>query len=458
MKRSALATAVASLDVSQEAIDFQGTQFFDALTTAVGELRKAIADGPGNLSANTVEDELADIADNADIPGIIKAYTNMSLDFFIDPADYANAWVYPRFMSKNDIFIRRLAGNAHGLKESIKDIQKMGGRGIGYVDRKSGRVHGYFEGVISEFCVTWGLLDNKSYSDAEVAAIMLHEIGHYFTAFEYLGKYLNMSMVLQTACSQAFELETYETRAYVLVESSKLLGLKIDNVEDLAKIDDAKVRADAIQTVFMREARREQESGTNTFIYDLRICEQAADVYATRFGAARALATGMDKMQRQYDVTTMGTATYCFLEGMKWLVGLGILIVPLVAIPALAAHSFLFGVIVTITFFASNPSELLYDRGAQRLKLIYQQLIEELKNPKTDVKRRKQLVEDADMLKAIIQQHKDRRTLFEWLQTKLLPSFAKDWKIEVLQKELEALAANELFVTAHKFHPGVKSA
>jgi hypothetical protein len=458
MKRSALAIAVASLDVSQEAINFQGTQFFDALTTAVGQLRKAIADGPGDFLADTVEDELADIVLNVDISGIIKAYTNMSLDFFIDPADYANAWVYPRFMSKNDLFVRRLAGNSHGLKESIDDIKKLGGRGVGYVDRKSGRVHGYFEDVKSEFCVTWGLLDNKSYSDAEVAAIMLHEIGHYFTAFEYLGKYLNMSMVLQTACSQAFELETYETRAYVLVESSKLLGLKIDNVEDLAKIDDPKVRADAIQTIFMREARREQESGSNTFIYDLRICEQAADVYATRFGAARALATGMDKLLRQHDVTTMGTGTYCFLEGMKWLVSLGILIVPWRAVPALAAHSLLFGVIVTITFFASNPSELLYDRGAQRLKLIYQQLIEELKNSKTDIKRRKQLVEDADMLKAIIKEHHDRRTLFEWLQTNLLPSFSKDWKVESLQKELEALVANDLFVTAHKFHPGVKSA
>lgn len=440
MKRSALAIAVASLDVSQEAIDFQGTQFFDALTAAVGELRKIKFSSMGEYD----EEEVGKV----DVVGIIKAYTNMSLDFYIDPAPYANAWVYPRFMSMNDLFIRRLAGNPHGLRESLKDIQKMGGRGVGYVDRKSGRVHGYFEDVNSDFCVTHGLLNDKSYSDAEVAAIMLHEIGHYFTAFEYLGKYLNMSMVLQTACSEAFDLETYETRAYVLVESSKLLGLKIDKVEDLAKIDDAKVRSDAIQTVFMREAQREQQSGTGTFVYDLRICEQAADVYATRHGATRALATGMDKLLRQHSNTTLGTGMFCFMEVMKWIAGLGLTV----------ATSGVFGVMLGIIFFASNPSELLYDRGAQRLKLIYQQLIEELKNPKTDVKRRKQLVEDADMLKAIIQQHKDRRTLFEWLQTNLLPSFSKDWKVEGLQKELEALVANDLFVTAHKFHPGVKSA
>lgn len=450
MKRSALAIAVASLDVSQEAIDFQGTQFFDALCTAVGQLRKLKASAVGKYDDEDVN--------AVDIKGIIKAYTNMSLDFFIDPAPYANAWVYPRFMSKNDIFVRRLAGNPHGLHESLKEIQKLGGRGVGYVDRKTGRVHGYFEDVNSDFCVTHGLLADNSFSDEEVAAIMSHEIGHYFTAFEYLGKYLNMSLVLQTACSQAFELETYETRALVLVESSKMLGLKIEGVEDLAKIDDAKVRADAIQTIFMREALREQKSGTNTYVYDLRSCEQAADVYATRLGCARALATGMDKLLRLHGDTTMGTGTYCFLEGMKWLVSLGILIVPWLAVPALAAHSLLFGVVVTITFFAANPSELLYDRGAQRLKLIYQQLIEELKNQKTDIKRRKQLVEDADMLKAIIKEHQDRRTLFEWFQTNLLPSFSKDWKVENLQKELEALVANDLFVTAHKFHPGVKSA
>lgn len=440
MKRSALAIAVASLDVSQEAIDFQGTQFFDALCTAVGQLRKL----KGSASGKYDEEEV----NGVDIKGIIKAYTNMSLDFFIDPAPYANAWVYPRFVSKNDLFIRRLSGNPHGLRENLKDIQKLGGMGFGYVDRKTGRVHGCFEDMNSDFCVTHGLLSDSSFSDEEVAGIMSHEIGHYFTAFEYLGKYLNMSLVLQTACSQAFDLETYETRALVLVESSKMLGIKIEGVEDIAKIDDAKVRADVIQTIFMREARREPQSGTNSYIYDLRACEQAADIYATRLGCARALATGMDKLLRQHDNTTMGTGVFCFLEGMKWLAGLGITV----------WTGGLFGVLAAVIFFASNPSELLYDRGAQRLKLIYQQLIEELKNPKADVKRRKQLVEDADMLKALIQQHHDRRTLFEWLQTNLLPSFSKDWKVEGLQKELEALVANDLFVTAHKFHPGVKSA
>lgn len=436
MKKTQLAAAViAATTVSQEAIAFQGTHFFDVVTEAIGKIRNPKLDSKGRYDVSA-----------ADLPAIVKAYTNMSLTFFIDHSPLPNAYVMPASLAKDHIFNGRGAGGYH-LNENIAAIKKLGGKAVGYVDRKTGKVHGHFTEIESFSAITHGLLTDNRYTDREIAAIYLHEVGHYFTFFEYLGKYLTMNMVLASATSSALDNEPYEVRATVLVEAAKALKLDVKEIPQLAQIPDAEQRAQAVQVVFMRKAAEEQQSGTGTFVYDQRICEQAADIFATRHGAGRDLATGMEKLERAYGNAHYSTFAFCAIEAVKLIALSGLTIV--------TGGSWL--AVVAVMFFFANPSEKIYDDGTARIRLMRQQMIEELKLKDLPPERRRVLIEDVETVKEILNTMQDRRTLMQFLQTTILPWMRRDFKMEQLQKDLETLIANDLFVSAAKFKHGEKA-
>lgn len=431
-----LARSMVDLTLSNEAIAFQDTKFFDALVEAFTKVREITPGRQGEYPADALQ--------KIDIPAIVKAHTNMSLRFYVDAAKTPNAYVMPVAMHRNHIFAAGRGEFSYRLNENIARVRKAGGQSVGYCDRKTGRVHGYFTTVESFSAVTAGLIESSDFTAEEIAAIYLHEVGHYFTFFEYLGKMVSMNMVLATATSSALNNESYETRATILVESAKALKLKVDNVESLARIDDDAVRATTIQTVFMRAAAEKQQSGTDTLIYDERICEQAADIFATRFGAGRALATGMDRIVRLYGDTGMSTFAFCAMEAVKVVAVIGLSVVTGGFVTALVLAIFLF----------ANPTQKLYDSGEARIRLIRQQMIEELKNQSISPEKRAILLEDVQLVAGLLTTLKDRRSLLEFVQTSILPWMRSDFKMEMVQKQLESLIANDLFVAAAKFKHG----
>jgi len=288
------------------------------------------------------------------------------------------------------------------------------------------------------------LLMSSHFTDGEIAAILLHEIGHAFTFFEYTGKYLTVNAVLAAATATALDNEPFETRTHVLVESASTLGVKIPELEKLAKIKDPTIRSNAIQVVFMRALYEKNQSGSGTGIYDYRVCEQSADIFATRHGAGREIVTGLDKLLRYGDPAYLTTATYCAMELVKMLGGTLMV----------AATMGLYAPYMLAMFLFVKPEVKIYDSATARFTLVRQQLVEELKLTDLTVDRRRALLDDVMVVNNIVSNMKDRRTLWELLQTTVVPSMRRDFKMEVLQKQLESLIANDLFVAAAKFKHG----
>jgi len=432
-----LARSMLDLTQSNEAIAFQDGKFFTEMTVVVNALR--------DINFKAPAAEISKALDAVNFNAVVKRFTNMELYLTVRLTNNIGASVCPVSFTKNHVF-NSPTGRAHEFKleTHLEAIRNRGGREFGAVDRKTGKVHGVYAETTTYVFITAGLLMSSHFTDGEIAAILLHEIGHAFTFFEYTGKYLTVNAVLAAATATALDNEPFETRTHVLVESASTLGVKIPELEKLAKIKDPTIRSNAIQVVFMRALYEKNQSGSGTGIYDYRVCEQSADIFATRHGAGREIVTGLDKLLRYGDPAYLTTATYCAMEFVKMLGGTLMV----------AATMGLYAPYMLAMFLFVKPEVKIYDSATARFTLVRQQLVEELKLTDLTVDRRRALLDDVMVVNNIVSNMKDRRTLWELLQTTVVPSMRRDFKMEVLQKQLESLIANDLFVAAAKFKHG----
>lgn len=429
-------------DPSLEAIDFQGGALFSDLTAAIAKVRSGRAISQKDL-------------DDVEIPSIVRAHTGISLTIQIQDDPAYNASVIPPVVDKNHPFyaewVRPLLG-----KEGVDAIRAAGGKVTAGVDRRTGKVFGLYTKVTAQAFLTRGLLESKKFSDAEIAAIFLHEIGHVESYFEYLGNTFRANYVLSATTAAIMQTSGVKEREVILMEAEKALGVKIHDREKLAEVDNTSANG-TIAVVFLSEMATKSRSETGFNLYDIRSWEQLSDQFATRHGAGRDLVTALDKIWRSYGHdAVLSTPTFLVMEVAKFLTLSGFILIPVAVGAAPLALPGIFYLIVIMGI--SNPQEKIYDDPKDRVKMVKQQVIEALKNKSISDVKRKQLLADVDFIQSIEDDLESRRGFVEFLWAKVFPWGRKSASQAEMMKELEQLANNELFVVATKFKLGVNHA
>lgn len=400
---------------------------FEELKEAIGKLRAS-----DTFTTDSIKE--------SGIMQLIKDRTNMSINFMVAPNYSEAAYVTWPSIDKNHPFVDNQIRKHIHQDTGLTLIRALGGSMTGSVDVRNCRVGGIFEKLEADIVIGEGLLVSKRYNDGEITAIVLHEIGHYWTYFVYLGSVVTASHVISATTKAVYEIEDLEERKIVLSEAEKVLGVEIANKERIA-IMPKQVRGLATESVLVSAKAMQSQSETGYNIYELRSVEQLADRFAVQHGAGPDLATALDKIVRaRGHQATMSTAEHVFFETCK--------------LTMFTAGLFLFPVPLLIAVLTTSPLEKYYDDPEKRIRLIKQMIVDELKDDRLTPARRKQLQDDYTLANTVEEGLDDKRTLLELFHSTIMPSGRRAMKQEESQKRIEDLMNNELFVISNRFKIG----
>jgi hypothetical protein len=361
---------------------------------------------------------------------LILSQVGMLVNLNYDPSPSANACVRVPIIDRNHPLLidwhREISSNEDGLKE----VKRNKGVLLGGIDRATSKISGSFSTIPIDVYLTRGLFIEQRFTNKEITAILLHELGHVFTFLEYLGTNLTTNYVLQHISRSLLETRELKRKYEIIEEGSDILGIKLDDPEALTRTENETV----IQTVILQEVFKVQYSELNSKIHDMTAWEMLSDQFSTRHGAGRDLVTGLDKIMRLYgSAEYRNTFGYLAVEAFKLLM-------------FIATIPFFFGIPHLLMLTVIDPTQSLYDKPKSRMERIRRDMVDDLKNSDLDKNYQKQLVQDIEVIDKVLKEMTERRTLYEFFWTNTWSR--KEYKQLKFQQELEMLINNDIFVKA----------
>lgn len=286
----------------------------------------------------------------------------------------------------------------------------------------------------------WGMPSNHRFSSEEMAAIFLHEIGHFFTYCEAFSRTVTTNMALgamSKALDGAYEVGEREVIIARCVDDLKLTDV---DIKALAATDKKSI----IETAIVVEVVEKSRSELGISIYDSTASEFLADQFANRHGCGRHLMTGLNKFVLMFGGEYAHQSTPAFMFGQ--LASIIFMFLPALFAPALLAVTIPVNILVILLGGAGDDGDNTYDTPEIRFRRIKQDTINRLKNRYISKEEKKRILADLVEMEKAMEGIKDKREWREYIATTLIPVYRRHRKTKLLQQELEQLGNNPLFV------------
>lgn len=472
---SALETHIDTLEVdiphvgtvfSPEAISFQGDSYKTAMTGYLEEVYDICVEqmrsvsGPFDVNKKRLAEYLEPV--HAKMRKLVKDEMGIKVLFHLT-GNY-NAYVYPNtFNHKNVLYGTRgdfpdaVINQNPDVFRKLKTEQEKG-----WVDLKNGKVGGIFsEQTINVYysptSFMLGLEDTLT--PAEVAAIITHELGHAFTYFEYSDRLSYTNAILQNIVEEATDIKDDAKRQeYIIkeVKSKKLLDKK--EIKELQGSNNRLVMG------FKLFKLMNQKVGTQLINarYSDTNSEALADNFASRYGYAREIVTGLNKVYEAFGAPEKASNPiwYGILSVLELFVTLCMYLMFsfiwgfLFGMLGGSVVGAVIGVMLLVLFVAGAGDEhrdLTYDDLQDRFTRLYHDQIARLKNSSRMSKELKgEILLSLEEMKAIIDDTRNHVGIMTTLSNFLFSSNRQAHKEKEFQKLLESLAHNELIVKAQQ--------
>lgn len=432
--------------VSMEAINYQGRSLllFDLVSSI--EL----------LRTNPAIDQAA--LDRSGLAGAIFKRTGIRVELLLtDHTEPYENFAEPPVVNASNPYFRLLQGYALAdehvpVLDRHQRALRLAVETMGWVDLKTGRVNGVFSTLINRVYIAKSLLDDRSYTSEEVAAVYLHEVGHLFSYFETVAYTSASNSVIETAI-QAIQATDEKVLKYKLISQSlSVFGITDkDAIEAVVEeVDGTVIRALLIKTMEQAEQGRvKQLSQEKDAHLNFRSIEHMADQFAIRNGASLPLATAQHKLAKRVGIHSYGRSKAAFLAVQA--VRYGALIGLTFASPPIGiCMAFMVGLLLTADAVESDYRQ----EPGERIARIKSDVVQLLKNTRLDNKLRKQLLEDVEAIDAVRQDAKEHDGVIRFLWRSLSPSSRRQATLREFQKGLEDLINNDLFIHANRLKGG----
>ncbi len=411
-----------------ESIDFQDGSFFKALTECIVQIRK-------NINNSLSDKSIINSKEMQSLEECIKKYTNISIKMNL--SGFGAAVMIPKFKNNHILLSDELKDLFDNLNiDSEEDIKKLSkslkNKKIkGSVDIKRSKIDGIFASHVNEMFINKNILLKDKYLPSEVAAILLHEIGHVFTFFEYSTRMLSTNQALTLINKTIDNRMSLDTKEIVFLDIRDSIGLDKESIDALKKTN-SKEEANVI---VLNKSIQKNISELGFSLYDYTSCEQLADNFCTRHGAGKDLVTALEKIINDGYWLSVG---FYILTITPWFISTP-LYTPLIII-----------LTIVISNVINEDGKNIYDNDVSRFERIKHQNTERLKSNKLSVEEKNLYIEQNESINIILKEYKDNKSLIQYLAYYLKPKYrtAKDY--EDLQKSLERLASNVLFDKAAK--------
>lgn len=203
-----------NLSAALESISFQGDSFFKALTKIVQAARVG---GQNDISADRFK---------MDLSKTVAEYTNILILPRFITAGFDNAFVIvPRLTPGN--ILHKPEVNEKFLKPWLKTINSSRDELVtGWVDPKTSKVGGYFATVAhpAYFDISWIFAERLTAET--VAAVILHEVGHAYTFFQFVADSAATNLILAQAFQDLTEEKDPAKYNVILSNAAKRVGLE----------------------------------------------------------------------------------------------------------------------------------------------------------------------------------------------------------------------------------------
>lgn len=413
-----------NITMQTEAIAHQGKSLlFIELASLIGEARKTPkAEAKSNLLTKLGMAE------------VITRHTGLKTTVNLEMAGFVNAWITPPYLDANHPVVDDLRRNdgwieSHVAEESNKFFGQKG-QAIGSVDLEKSRLGGAFTKLECPITVTKGLLFHDKFSNEAIAAVILHEIGHAFTAFEFLGRIMTFNGALQAASEQFLRANTRTDKLLVIQDTDKAFGVKTEDPELMAATKDK----DVFQLAYARTYLLDRKSSLDSHIYDITLWESLADQFAMRHGAGKEAIFAIYEISKSvFSASYQSYLTHIIFTVIK------------IALFCLVLFG---GALVLLPLIFINPAKKIYDDPKARMQRMRNDLVAGLKDDRMDKEYRKGVVDDLKQIDELLKTVNDKRGVIEMFYTAVLPSGRRQYSQRAFQMEMERLTSNNLLVAA----------
>jgi hypothetical protein len=410
---------------SFEAIDHQAGDFFEALTAIVSSGHGATFTG---LKSRGIDKQLS---------ACIKRFTNLTIqvrfmDSFESPGD---AWIGIPATDMNHAILddgaRLFYQEYFSGKSLISEHSKKAGL-LTRVDRVRGKVYGDYTNIVAELGIADEFFNSQYYEPEECAAVILHEVGHYFSYIEFLSCAITTNFVLSQLADGLSRATNPKERETYIVMAKDVLGSSANvNAEELSRASDP----NAVEIVLVKDYIEMKRVEFGYDFFNQATWEAMADQFCSRQGAGRPLLTALDKIERRYgfDIAMRGKTAFYFAEVLKVIFTLSIV-----------------GTIVGLTMILCDSANFLYGRMPVRYERIRAELVDRLKDRKLDKAKQASITADIAVIDEIMKTVSDQRQWFSYIGAMLFTAKREYYKAEAVSRELEKLGANDFFVHSAK--------
>jgi len=410
----------------QEAIAHQGrSQLFRDICLIFREIKEL----PYNALTK-------DLLTKKGLDKVIEKHTGLNVPVKISREPYINAWVYPPYIDANHAvfagnkyerdnpwildYIKKQSDKAFGKSESI----------FGTVDREKSRVSGDFTKIECPMFITALLINRQDITPEMATSVILHELGHVFTYFEFMGRVTTFNGALQAASEMFFKCDTREDRLKIIRDVGDKFGVDTDDRDALMNARNK----DSFITVLARGYVIDRKSSMGSSIYDITLWESLSDQFSMRHGSGVDGVKMMDILYKNSGASayssTLGHVIFTLFKVLMFII----------------FTFFTFGLPLLILFI--NPAEKIYDEPEARMKRMRNDFVMGLKSPNISDEEKKKIAQDVKDIDDIIRDLNDKRGLIELFYTSCTPEGRRQFSQMRFQQDVERLMANDLLVSS----------
>lgn len=378
------------------------------------------------------------VFDAAKLNEIFLRTMGLAIRFTLDPTLRENAYVIVPQIDKQHPLINKWRKHFASERDGVASV-RWGGEGVaGEVDLAKVKVSGFYSKLVSQLFVTQGFIQNESFSHREIAAVIMHEIGHIMTYFIMLGQMDTTCYILTDFVRQAIKAETPEHKVKLFTELKKNTGIDAAKNEQIMNA----TNANTLQVLLLSEIAEDTRSEFGSSLFDARSFEALSDQFAARMGFSRDLATALDRLMRAAEpISYRNTFVYLMMEIGKTLFIIAGLMLPLAGVFSIWTP-------LAVLLMAASPVEREYDKPGERIGRLRKELVAQLKDPRQPKARTSALLEDIKVIDALEKEINDRESWHEAVWNMVFPYARRQRDTRQQLQQLENLVNNDLFVSA----------
>ena len=434
------------LRLATEAIDFQRKDSFGKeLEKIFKEIKDFVLDSSLGYDNVRIELQKADYAER--LSALVLARLGIKVKFIFNTNAFASC--LPLYLNKNHILIENYLHGQFKIDDQEKFINANNNE-KGWIDLKIAKAGGIFSKYEHYLYINPAfmfIVRELNFTEKDVTAIVLHEIGHLFTNLEFSDRLERTNQVLASLANNVRTKGSKEQRSYLLKQLSK--DLDDSEIKSLENENNRLILGVAIFRRYVQFVK----SQLSIDVYNKTSAEQLADNFAARFGYGKELIIGLDKIakleggpEKNRSVRIFNTinAVLALMHAIGFSIAgifLGYFLAPLFILLLLA-------LVLSCAGEASNVFE--YDDLKIRYKRIRQQYIEMISQLQLSKAELKDVIDNVEIMDKIIKDTVVYRTLWDKIANVVF-SKNRHAKADIeLQQLIEDLTHNDLFLASAK--------